>query len=311
MMQDPSPHRWPASKVLMVEPLSFKTNVETLGTNEFQKSSPQIDSTKALREFHGLVNLLAQHSIEVELFKEPPHADTPDALFPNNWFAQMPSGKFVVFPMLATNRRREVHTEWLTKISPQAQLYDLRGYLQDNLFLEGTGSLILDHEYRMAYACVSPRTSPEVFRDFCKISGYKGVLFQALSESGTPYYHTNVIMALGLQTVILCMEALPNLSERQKLENTFIETKKTLIQITRDQVANFAGNLLRLNNAKGEPFWVGSTRAFQSFTQEQLVLLKKEAEFIHVPLTTIEDLGGGSARCMMAEIFKSMNLVKT
>ena len=294
---------WPASKVLMVEPSSFRANSETLETNEFQKSHPSADSTKALQEFHSLVSLLMKNGIQVELFKEPPTADTPDALFPNNWFAHLPSGKTFIFPMLTPNRQREVQPAWLQKALPASGLVDLRPNLAKKLFLEGTGSLILDHEYRVAYACQSPRTSQSVLQEFCKISGYREILFKATSESGTAYYHTNVIMSLGLQTVVLCLNSLHDEIQKQRLRILFHETKKHLINITREQVNGFAGNILRLNNRKGDPFWVGSTRAFNSFAPDQRNKLAEEAEFIHVPLPTIEDLGGGSARCMLAEIF--------
>jgi hypothetical protein len=293
------------TKVLMVEPRTFHANPETLSSNAFQsqitnKSREEIQA-RALLEFIALRQLLEANRMEVILKQEPLGAETPDALFPNNWFCQLPHQDFYIFPMEAENRRREVHSEWLKEINSGAQIFDLRKEAGEGEFLEGTGSLILDHENRRVYAALSSRTHHELLKKFSQRSGYKICAFEAFDENAKPYYHTNVIMALGEKNVLLCEESVGR--GREELLRSLKATEKNIVSISRKQVLEFAGNALRLNSQDGRKFWILSSRAFHSLTPDQKSALEKEAQFLHSPLPTIEDFGGGSARCMLAEIF--------
>ena len=297
-----------ATKVLMVRPRSFRCNEETKSTNAFQPRDAQAAhpadvATQARAEFDALRQSLLEHGIDVATFDEPPHADTPDALFPNNWFAFLPDGPTFLFPMEAENRRREVQPDWLLPFCNKRPLIDLRSHGQSHEFLEGTGSLILDHRLKQGYACLSSRTHPKVIADFSVQSGYQILTFTAVDLSGIPFYHTNVMMALGSHTAILCTESIVDLEERSAVLRSLEDSGRRVIPITLKQVKDFCGNILQLSSRDGQFYWVCSDRAFTALTPEQKSLLEADARIIHVPLTTIENLGGGSARCMLGEIF--------
>jgi hypothetical protein len=243
------------------------------------------------------------HGIQVTVYDEPETANTPDALFPNNWFAILPDGDTFLFPMLATNRQREVQPDWLAPFARGKALIDLRDHIKTKKFLEGTGSLILDHKSKVGYACLSQRTNPDVIADFSKKSGYSVITFTALDRGGMPFYHTNVMMALGTNTAILCSESIKDPAERTNAVAALERSGKKVIEITLDQVSNFCGNLLQLKSIEGQRYWVCSERAYKAFTPAQRAELENDAKFIHTPLPTIETLGGGSARCMLGEIY--------
>lgn len=297
-----------ATKVLMVRPRSFRCNEETTSTNAFQPQGAHAaratdPATQARAEFEALRQILLAHGIEVTTYDEPSDADTPDALFPNNWFAFLPDGPTFLFPMQALNRRREVHPEWLRPFFNKRPLIDLRGHSQSHEFLEGTGSLILDHRQKQGYACLSSRTHPQVIADFSVQSGYQIQTFTAVDLNGRPFYHTNVMMALGSHTAILCTESIVDLAERGAVLRALEDSGRRVISITQKQVTQFCGNMLQLSSRDGQLYWVCSDGALKALTPEQKSLLESDARIIHVPLTTIENLGGGSARCMLGEIF--------
>ena len=295
-----------ATKVMMVRPLSFRSNEETAATNAFQAINGQNITQSAQHardEFECLRQKLIANGIQVTVYDEPETANTPDALFPNNWFAILPEGDTFLFPMQAANRQREVQPEWLAPFAKGKPMIDLRNHIKENKFLEGTGSLILDHKMKLGYACLSQRTNPDVIADFSKKSGYTIVTFTAHDSGGTPFYHTNVMMALGTNTAIICSESIKNADERSKALAALERSGKKVSEITLDQVSNFCGNLLQLKSLDGERYWVCSERAFKAFTPAQRSELEKDAKFIHAPLPTIETLGGGSARCMLGEIY--------
>ncbi len=295
-----------ACQVLMVMPRSFRCNEETRDTNTFQSSLPANANVQelALREFLSLQSLLQNHGIEVCMHQESKEADAPDSLFPNNWFARLPTGETFLFPMMAENRRREVHPEWIPQSQSQSQkFYDLRHFEEQNIYLEGTGSVILDHRLKTAYACLSPRTHVSALKEFTELAKYKAFPFRATDRKGVEYYHTNVIMALGERTAILCTEAIEDSAERQALVSQLLGTNRELLEISRLQVEEFAGNLIQLQNKKGERFWICSERAFSCLSAEQLRVLANDGQVLHVPLSTIETFGGGGARCMIAELW--------
>jgi hypothetical protein len=288
----------------MVRPFSFQTNEETASTNAFQRTDHGSDVLKrALSEFEGLRNKLIAHGIEVVCQDEPTSAQTPDAIFPNNWFAVLPDGNVFLFPMYAPNRRREVQPTWISPYLRQPQMIDLRSMCDRNLFLEGTGSLILNHDKKIGYACLSERTNIEPIHEFERLSGYKIHTFHASDRSGLPFYHTNVMMAHGIKTAVVCLESVTSENERKKLCDVFAEAGQKIIEISQDQVLKFAGNMLLLSNRSGKRYWVCSESALQSLTPAQRSALEQDGEFISSPLKTIEDVGGGSARCMLGELY--------
>lgn len=287
------------SKIVMVTPGTFCANPETLSSNHFQKNialSNVLES--AQNEHENLQSILESNGIEIFKFKEDVSANTPDALFPNNWFCQLPDGRTFIFPMQAQNRRREVRSDIIDKIKKD-KVYDLTTYADRNMFLEGTGSLIFDHEYKLAYACYSPRTSPELLQKFGELSGYKIIGFKAADQNGKEIYHTNVMMAMGLKTVVINMSAV---DDKELLYETFTQTNKLIVDISHEQMNNFAGNMLLLQG-KEKLHWVCSSRAYHSLNAVQRKALEQDGEILHAPLNTIEDIGGGSARCLMAEVF--------
>lgn len=295
-----------ASTVVMVRPLTFCSNPETLSSNTFQKSSgdsPHEILRKAQAEFDHFAAELKGAGIQVLSFEEISGAQTPDALFPNNWFCQLPDGKVFIFPMQATNRRKEIRKDILKKIKA-TEVIDLSPYIERNQFLEGTGSLVFDHETKTAYACLSPRTSKVLLAEFGELSGYKIIPFPALDAGGKAIYHTNVMMAVGERNVVINLSAISQ-EERESVRKGIVDSGKAIVEITHAQMENLAGNMLLLQNKNGVKFWVSSTRAYESLTPVQRAQLEKEGKFLHVPLTTIEDIGGGGARCLLAQVFRT------
>lgn len=296
----------PASRVLMVRPRSFQPNIETAATNAFQKNvgiSRQDVTEQAQKEFDQFKSKLERYDIEVISRDEPIDAKTPDAVFPNNWFAVLPNGQAFLFPMCAPNRRREVQPAWITPYARSKSLVDLRYFCEQGVFLEGTGSLILDHNSKSGYACLSERTQFPAIKEFEKQSGYQIFSFFATDLQGVPFYHTNVMMALGQKTAVVCLESVSAEAERTKLCEMLTATGHEVIAISQEQVLQFAGNMLFLSNPSGKNFWVCSETAFQSLTVLQRKVLQKDGDFITSALPTIETVGGGSARCMLGELF--------
>lgn len=295
------------SQILMIRPVAFDFNAETAVNNAFQQQSSETAvNEKAQKEFDDFVAVLRANKINVTVIDDTLEPHTPDSIFPNNWASYHDDGTVVLYPMFATNRRLERQKKVLEKINERFIInseIDLTGYENDNLFLEGTGSVILDREHHIAYACVSPRTNATVLYDFCDKKGYTPVLFTALDKKGKQIYHTNVMMCLANLYVIICLDSVSNEAERNILKEKFQETGKEIIQISFEQMNQFAGNMLQVKNEEGENFLVMSTQAYRSLTNEQIKRIETYNPIIHSPLYTIEQNGGGSARCMMAEIF--------
>ena len=291
----------------MIRPVNFGFNAETAVNNAFQVAgTDEAAQEKAAGEFDDLVALLRQNGVEVMVVNDTPEPHTPDSIFPNNWISFHDDGTILLYPMFAANRRQERKPQVLQQIKSHFAVQhtiDLSSYENDALFLEGTGSMVLDRDHNIAYACLSPRTNQEVLTDFCKKMQYRPVLFTSVDAKGQAIYHTNVMMCVADRYVVICLESIPNSNERTTVVNTIRETGKELIEITLDQMNHFAGNMLQVQNKDGEQLLVMSSQAYQSLTPVQIQKLNSYNRIVHAPLTTIETNGGGSARCMMAEIF--------
>ena len=295
------------STVLMIRPVDFGFNAETAVNNAFQVQSADDNiQEKALAEFDGFVNLLITNGVDVTVINDSLHPHTPDSIFPNNWISFHINGTICLYPMYASNRRPErkpdiiqaLHDRFMIK-----QKIDLTHYEKDNRFLEGTGSMVLDRENKKAYACLSQRTDILVLQDFCAKMDYSPVTFQAFDTGGQPIYHTNVMMCIADQYAVVCLSSLQKKAEREQLQDVIADSGKEVIDISVDQMNHFAGNMLQLQNLAGEPLLVMSTQAFQSLSREQHSKLQSYNKIRHAPLSNIETSGGGSARCMIAEIF--------
>ena len=306
--------------VLMVRPSRFGYNPQTAGNNAFQKESTQAESTihqRALAEFDAFVALLRAHKIDVSVVQDTPEPHTPDSIFPNNGFSLHHDGTLVLYPMFAVNRRLE-RKEGVRSALEQnfviERVIDLTHYETPPIarshtpeiggkYLEGTGSMILDREHRIAYACCSPRTHGDVFLDFCRQLDYRPVLFDALDRNGQPIYHTNVMMCVAAQYMIICLEAIPSSADRELVLAAAASAGKEVVLIDTSQMEQFAGNMLQLHNTDGEPFLVLSATALRSLRPDQKEKLERYNPLLAPELPTIEENGGGSARCMLAECF--------
>lgn len=253
------------------------------------------------------MNVLRNTGIQVIVIEDQKTPITPDALFPNNWLMMLPTGQIVTCPMQAPNRRQERRQDILDLISQQFFVKEhiaLEHYEKLEQFFEGTGSLIFDHEYKIAYACHASRSNVNVGRDFEQVSGYQIIWFNALDEHNNPIYHTNVMMSIGKNFAIVCLDSV---QEKQLLLDHLKRTNKTIIDVSYAQLKQFTCNVLELQNSQKQPVYAMSTQAWQAFTSEQKQQLQDYAQIAHTPLTTIETLGGGGARCMIAEIFLKQN----
>jgi hypothetical protein len=252
---------------------------------------------------------LQNRGVEVIISPDQPEVICPDAFFPNNWFCVMPDGKYILFPMMAESRRKEINPEVKDLLNQKTNLsetIDLSGKTADNQFLEGTGSIVFDHQFKLAYACESPRTDLKLLEELCRKIGYWDVTFLATDVTGKAIYHTNVLMAVGEKVVILCSESVEDILERAMLKETIRQTGKTLLEISFTQMNSFAGNAFEVKSKNGN-LWILSQTAWDVLSSEQKLLLGGEAGVCAVAIPTIEKLGGGSARCMMAGWFLKDN----
>lgn len=294
------------SHILMIRPVNFTFNAETAVNNSFQ-SAVAGDNTqrKALEEFEAFVKLLRDNDVDVIVIDDIPEPYTPDSIFPNNWISFHQEGIVCLYPMFALNRRLERKPGVLQQLEKDFRVemtMDFSGYEKEALFLEGTGSMVLDRGSRIAYACLSPRTDRQVLEDFCIKMDYQPEVFIAVDDTNNPIYHTNVMMCVADRYVVICLDSIPESFQREHVEATIISTGKEVIPISLSQMNHFAGNMLQVHNANQERLLVMSTRAYNSLTPKQIDKLQSYNRIIHSPLTTIETNGGGSARCMMAEV---------
>ena len=294
------------SHILMIKPVNFSFNAETAVNNAFQVAGHEGDAQeKALREFEGVVTLLRKKGIDVTVMEDSPQPYTPDSIFPNNWISFHEDGSVCLYPMYAPNRRLERKPKVLEELKRRfsfGPMHDFSVYEKDHRFLEGTGSMVLDRDKKIAYACLSPRTNKELFEKFCSSMGYRPVSFTATDSEGREIYHTNVMMCVADQYVVICLDSITSGEERKMVIKVIEQSGKTIIPINLEQMNHFAGNMLQVNNTDGKKFLVMSSQAYQSLLPGQVEELENYNPILHAPLDTIETNGGGSARCMMAEI---------
>lgn len=291
----------------MIRPVRFTYNEQTAVNNAFQVAGAQADAQqKALEEFDRLVALLRENGVTVTVADDTAEPHTPDSIFPNNWISFHTGGTIVLYPMFAPNRRLERKTPLINQLKQDLQtqtVVDLTAHETQQRYLEGTGSMVLDRAFGIAYACLSPRTDKKVIQEFAKKLQFEPVLFHATDKDNKPIYHTNVMMCVADHYVVICLDAIRDRAERNDVIATINGTEKEAVLITLDQLHRFAGNMLQVHNDKGEPLLVMSTQAYQSLTTEQLQALENYNRILHSDISTIETNGGGSARCMMAEVF--------
>ncbi|WP_313514713.1 citrulline utilization hydrolase CtlX [Sphingobacterium sp.] len=297
--------------ILMVRPFYFRRNEETAVNNFFQAKNERNDrlSDLAITEFDNFVKVLKNAGIKVFVVQDPGKLDTPDSIFPNNVIS-FHVNKSIIYPMFAENRRNERQLNYLGKLDQAGTHYetvqDYSTYEDQNKFLEGTGSMILDRVNKIAYCSLSDRANEELFHIFCKDQGYTPLVFhstQQVGEAYLPIYHSNVMMSVGTNFSVICLEVIRNPEERELVVSTLKNTGKEIIEISEDQMNHFAGNILEVRNIDGDPVICMSSQAFESFEEEQIEALEKHGKIAHAPLFSIEKYGGGSARCMMAEVF--------
>jgi hypothetical protein len=292
----------------MIRPAAFGFNPETAVNNVFQVNSGNTEdiSKEAIKEFDGFVDILTKNEIDVVVYQDTIQPHTPDAVFPNNWVSFHEDGTCCIYPMFAENRRNERSKQVLELVKQKFQLTKIIDftYLEDEmLFIEGTGSMVLDRENKIMYACISPRTSLKALYTFCDTMNYTAVHFNAFGINGIPVYHTNVMMSVAGDYVIACIDAINNPEEKKFITKAIHLTDKKLIEISVEQMNCFAGNMLQVINNKNEKILIMSKQAYESLTQQQIRELETFNSIVYANLKTIETNGGGSARCMMAEIF--------
>ena len=305
-----------ASTVLMVEPIAFGYNAQTAENNYFQVEQKDADiQTKALEEFNNFADKLKSKGINVISVKDTLEPHSPDSIFPNNWVSFHNDGKVVLYPMFAPNRRVERRADILEILKDNGfeitEIDDLSHFENQQKFLEGTGSMIFDHDHKIAYGSVSLRLDEELFRQFCTKFGFRPVVFHSYQNAGgerLPIYHTNVMMCVADKFVVICLECIDDELEREKVQEVIKSTQKEIIEISEDQMQQFAGNMLQVQNEAGEKFLVMSESAYRSLTAQQISAIEKYCEIIYSDLNTIETNGGGSARCMLAEVFLPNNI---
>lgn len=296
--------------VLMIEPAAFGFNAETAQNNYFQVNSENAETqTQALAEFNAFVEKLRGKGINVITVKDTVEPHTPDSIFPNNWISMHSDGTVVLYPMNAVNRRWERREDILQMLKENFQvkeIVDLSAPENEGKFLEGTGSMIFDHENKLAYGSVSLRLDEQLFREFCEKLGFTPVVFhsyQTANGQRLPIYHTNVMMCVADQFVVICLDCIDDEDERRMVVDAMVKSGKQIVEIKEDQMHQFAGNMLQVSNKEGKKFLVMSQSAYQSLMPEQIQQIEKYSEIIYADLETIETNGGGSARCMLAEVF--------
>ena len=296
-------------EILMVRPFHFYFNQQTAVNNFFQ-SNINIENANelAIAEFDAMVEQLRAHQIKIKVVQDTKDPSTPDSIFPNNWISTHPDGTLCLYPMYAENRRAERKLnviEFLQANYKIENLLDLTDFEKEGKFLEGTGSMVLDHQNKMAYGCLSERLNKEAFTYWCDKMQFKPISFKAEDNKAQPIYHTNVMMCMGNQFVVICLESIPNELEKQNVLESFLQTNKEVITISQDQLNHFAGNMLQVFDLFEKPHLIMSKRAYTSLHVAQLKSLEKYNTLIPISIPTIEALGGGSTRCMMAEIYLS------
>ncbi|WP_456463333.1 citrulline utilization hydrolase CtlX [Lutibacter sp.] len=300
--------------ILMIRPVLFRMNEQTAVNNYYQKVldylTPETIQLKALQEFDSYVEKLKEIGVQVIVIEDLKETNTPDSIFPNNWISFHENGDIGLYPMFAENRRLERREDILDIIENKGfkinNIVDYASAEEEKLFLEGTGSLLLDSVNRKAYCALSPRSEEDLLIEFCEDFEYTPIPFiayQTINNKRVPIYHTNVMMCLGESFSVICAESIDDKKERKNVLKHLKDDGKEIITISENQMNHFAGNMLQLIGNNNKRYIVMSSSAYKSLTKQQINRLKKHGEILHSPLDTIEACGGGSARCMMAEVF--------
>jgi hypothetical protein len=291
----------------MIRPVNFGFNEQTAESNAFQVRNTQSQQVqeKALNEFNAFVKVLEENGVNVIVVDDTPEPHTPDSIFPNNWVSFHESGDVYLYPMQAANRRLERREDIILDLEDQFKvkhIIDLSRFEHQDKYLEGTGSMVLDRVNKIAYACISPRTDLEVLDTFCRQSGYKKVTFYAEDQNGKAIYHTNVLMCVGTAFAVICLECITDKAEKESVVSSLTNSGKDIVNISFEQMNHFAGNMLEIKNFAGDNLLVMSENAYTSLTPEQKQKLEKYCKLVYANIDTIENNGGGSARCMIAEV---------
>ena len=296
--------------ILMIRPANFGFNTQTAGNNAFQSDdrgeSEKDIADKAKVEFDNMVSVLRSKGVDVIVVEDTDKPKKTDAVFPNNWISFHVNGAVITYPMFAPNRRierREDVIDTVEKSFDISRRYTFEHYEEDEMYLEGTGSMLFDRDHKIVYACLSQRTDARLIDKFCVLVEYDRVVFHSVDRNGLPIYHTNVMMALGEDFAVICRESIQNEDELKNIEEVLQRTGKEIVDISYDQMEAFAGNMLQVRNSMGNTFLVMSQSAYNSLNIDQIEALSAKTELVSIDIDTIEYYGGGSVRCMMAEIF--------
>lgn len=306
------------NSIVMIRPVAFRMNEQTAVNNYYQKVldglSPETVNAKAQEEFDAFVQKLRMAGVDVIVVEDTLEPNTPDSIFPNNWISFHETGDVVLYPMFAENRRAERREDILDILEEKGfvvnDIMDYTSAEEDNIFLEGTGSLLLDRQNGKAYCALSPRADEELMIEFCEDFEYTPVIFEAFQTVDGErklIYHTNVMMCIGDTFAVICADCIDDKKERKMVLDSLRSDEKDIILITEEQVNNFAGNMLEVKGTDGKRYLVMSSSAYQALTKKQIAQIEQHVTILHSSLDTIEACGGGSARCMMAEVFLPKN----
>ena len=300
------------NNILMIRPVDFNFNHQTAINNHYQKTQDGLDAVneKAQKEFDLLVEKLQSNGINVLVFDDDLSHDTPDSIFPNNWITFHSNGDIALYPMFAINRRLERREDVLSFVEEKGfsinNIVDYTSAENEDLFLEGTGSMILDRANKKVYCSLSQRSSEEILIEFCEDFQYTPVVFnsfQNVNDQRLPIYHTNVMMCIAETFAVVCLESIDDQSQQKNVVNHLSESGKEIIEISEDQVEKFSGNMLQLKDTNGDAILVMSDSAHMALTKQQVDKIQKHSKILSNPIPTIETCGGGSVRCMIAEVF--------
>lgn len=297
------------NNILMIRPAEFGFDPETAGSNEFQRDTGEdaaVVQERAEAEFDAAVETLREKGVGVFVFEDTVYPPKPDAVFPNNWVSFHDDGTVILYPMFAPSRRHERRLDiidGLRSVFEIGEVVDLSASENEGPFLEGTGSMVLDRANAVAYASLSPRTDEKLFKDVCERLGYEGLTFRSHGRSGREIYHTNVMMCIGERFAVVCLDTISDAGERERVMTSLRDTGHEIVEISFEQMSNFAGNMLALRTSDGSEVVALSRRAFVGLTADHRKTIEGYCELMPLPIPTIETAGGGSVRCMIAEIF--------
>jgi hypothetical protein len=298
------------NSILMVRPANFGVNIQTSETNYFQKElkgiSPEQIKNIALQEFDVMAETLKSKGVDVNIINDTQLPVKPDAIFPNNWISLHPDGKVVLYPMLTPNRLAEIRPDIIDSLKTKFEISETIDYSKEHYnkkYLEGTGSIIFDHVYKVAYACLSPRTEKNLFVKVSNDLGYKPVYFHSYDQDNKAIYHTNVMMCIGTQFAVVCLSSVTDEQEKKQLVESLTKSGHHIIDISFEQLNKFAGNMLELKTKDNKTILAMSQSSYDSLNSNQKKNLEKYTELVPLSIKTIETIGGGSVRCMIAEIY--------